>query len=64
MDSSSSKRASRKILSSQRDVVTIEESSCFWVVHRPGQVEEFVSGPFNLNDKRFSVPRPPIEEQC
>lgn len=47
----------RTILSSGRPVLTMEENDCFYVFHRSYGYEAAVSGPFPLNDPRFSEPR-------
>jgi hypothetical protein len=46
----------RTILSSNRQVKTIEEQSQFFVFHRTTNNGQNVSGPFPLDDKRFSPP--------
>lgn len=44
----------RTVLSSGRMVSTIEEDGCFWVFHKSHGDSSSVSGPFPLNDARFS----------
>lgn len=44
----------RTILSSGRMVHTIEGNDCFWVFHKSHGDSSSVSGPFPLNDARFS----------
>jgi hypothetical protein len=44
----------RIILSSGRTVRTIEENDCFWVFRKSYGYSSSVSGPFPLDDVRFS----------
>jgi hypothetical protein len=50
----------RTILSSGRDVTTIEEETEFWVRHEGPCIHGSVpvSGPFPLDDSRFSEVKP------
>lgn len=44
----------RIVISSGRPVLTIEEEDCFWVFRRTTTIGTSVSGPFPLNDPRFT----------